>query len=74
MRSYVCNVTLVCYFAVQMNNTLQLMAMAGLRVRYCLIDLRWLNVWNGCCCVRPSRADRTFACIAACVLEFEACV
>ena len=40
------------------------MAMMGLR---CLIDLRWLNVWNGCRRVGAWRAARTFACIAMCV-------
>ena len=43
------------------------MAMTGLRC--CLIDLCWLNVWNGCYRVGPWRAARTFACIATRVFE-----
>ena len=43
--------------------------MTGLR---CLIDVRWLNVWNRCR-VGPWRAERTFACIASCLLECEVC-
>ena len=39
----------------------------------CLLELRWLNVCNGCCRVGLRRAVRTFACIAACVLELEVC-
>ena len=34
MRSYVCNLTLMCYLAVQINDTLQWRWLTGLRVRY----------------------------------------
>ena len=35
-----------------------------------LLGLGWLNAWNGCR-VAFGRTVRTFACIAACVLEFD---
>ena len=40
------------------------MAMTVLR---CVIDLRWLNVWNGCRVV-PGRTGCTFVAIAACAI------
>ena len=68
MRSYTC---IKCYFAVQMNNTLQWRWLTGLRYVAWLTSVGWMNIWNGCCRVGLWRAARTFACITACVLEFE---
>ena len=47
------------------------MAMTDGSALRCLIALRWLNVWNGCCRVGLCNIARAFAYIAACVPEFE---